>query len=804
MRFDFFRRHSLNTRVTLFTLGIFVLGLWSLSLFASRELRADMQQMLSQQQASAATVLANEVQHELSDRLTLLEKLAAHMDAPLMASAGALQTYLKNQLMLHGTFNSGVMVLNQAGQAIAELPGGTGRVGLNFMDRDYAHATLLQGQPAYGSPVSGRALKKPLIDMAAPIHNAQGQVIGALVGITDLSRPSFLDMISEGHYGASGGYLLVDPKQRRIVTASDQRRILEQLPPPGSHAAIDRFLSGFNGTQLLRNPQGIDILATDKTVAATGWIVAVVLPTEEAFAPIRAMQQRMRNATLLLTLLAALLTWWMVRHQLNPVEATVRALAQRSTSQQHLQPLAVTRQDEIGELINSFNTLLATIAAQQNTLESQKTMLTRAETAAHLGSWQWDMATDLVTWSDEMFHIFGLDPGAEAPPIAGQARYFSPSDMLRLSQVIHAAKSQYGPIETELNVLRPDGSCRVCIARLQVQLNNLQQVVTLYGSFQDVTEVKQAQLKLELAAKVFSYAHEGITITDAQGTILDVNDTFSLITGYSREEAVGQNPRILKSGRQDAAFYEALWQTLLSSGHWHGEIWNRRKNGDIFPEQLNISAVQDAQGITQQYVALFSDITARKEMEEQVRKLAFFDALTDLPNRRLLIDRLKQTLLLNKRSGHFGAVMFLDLDNFKPLNDTHGHAAGDLLLVEVAKRLKSCVREVDTVARIGGDEFVVMLSTLDTDAQTSSEQALAVAEKIRLSLAEPYAVAAHLPVQPGDIIEHHCTCSIGVALMGLDTTDHESILSHADASMYQAKAQGRNRVVFNQSFRKPA
>jgi diguanylate cyclase (GGDEF)-like protein/PAS domain S-box-containing protein len=797
MLFDFFQRHSLKTRVTLFTLGVFVLSFWSLSLFASRELRSDMQQMISQQQTSAVILLSNEVQHELSDRLALLQKVAAHMQAPMMPSDGALQSDLNSHLVLHDTFNGGVMVLNQAGQAVAELPQGMGQVGLNFMDRDYAQTTLLQGQLAYGSPVVGRVLNKPLINMAAPIRNAQGQVVGALVGITDLNHPSFMDMISEGHYGATGGYLLIDPKQRRIITATDHRRILEQLPPPGVHSAIDRFLSGFEGTQLMRTPQGINVLATDKTIPATGWIMAVVLPVDEAFAPIRAMQRRMIIATMVFTLLSALLTWWMVRRQLNPVEVAVQALAQRSTSQQHLQPLTVTRQDEIGELIQSFNTLLVTIAAQQDKLQSQQTMLNRAEAAAHLGSWQWDMATDQVTWSDEMFHIFGLDPAADAPAIAGQARYFSSSDMQRLYQVIRTAKNQFGPIETELNVLRPDGSSRVCTVRLQVHSNDQQQVVMLYGSFQDVTEVKQATLKLELAAKVFSYASEGITITDALGTILDVNDTFSLITGYSREEAVGQNPRFLKSGRQDAAFYEELWQTLLSVGHWSGEIWNRRKNGEIYPEQLNISAVQDAKGTTQQYVALFSDITVRKGIENQVRKLAFFDALTDLPNRRLLDDRIAQTLLINKRSGHFGAVMFLDLDNFKPLNDTHGHAAGDLLLIEVARRLKSCVREVDTVARIGGDEFVVMLSALDANAPGSRDQAMSVAEKIRLSVAEPYVLPTQLSDNTEGSIKHHCTCSIGVALLANDTTDYEAILSLADAAMYQAKEQGRNRVVLS-------
>ncbi len=799
MRLDFFQRHSLKTRVTLFTLVIFVLSLWSLSLFSSHELRTDMQQMLSQQQTSAVTLLTNEVQHELSDRLGMLEQVSSRMDALVMASTGALQAHLETQLLLNHSFNGGAMVLNQAGQAIAELPRGTGRVGLSFMDRDYARSTLLHGQSAYGSPVEGRALKSPVIDIAVPIRNKQGDVVGALVGVTDLSRPSFLDLISEGSYGQTGGYLLIDPKLRRVITASDHRRILEQLPAPGGNAAIDRFLSGYNGTQLMRNPQGVDILATDKTIAATGWFMAVVLPTEEAFSPIRTMQHRMLIATFLLTVLATMLTWWMIHHQLEPVETTVKALAKRTLSGQSLQPLEVKRRDEIGGLIHSFNILLATIEQQQNTLANQRTMLVRAETAAHLGSWQWDMATDQVIWSEEMYHIFGLSPGAKAPPIAGQARYFSASDMDRLRETINTAKSQFGPCQTELTVMRPDGSNRFCIARFQIHLNDLKQVEMLYGSFQDVTEAKQAQLKVELAAKVFSYAYEGIIITDDLGTILDVNDNFSVITGYSREEAMGQNPRILKSGRQDATFYEALWQTLLSDGHWSGEIWNRRKNGDIYPEQLNISAVRDSLGITRQYVALFSDITGRKEIEEQVRQLAFFDPLTSLPNRRLLTDRLNQTLLINKRNNRLGAVMFLDLDNFKPLNDTYGHAMGDLLLVEVAKRLKNCVREVDTVARIGGDEFMVLLSELDTNPQSSAEQALAIAEKVRLSLAEPFLLGRYPPEQQDSVVEHHCTCSVGVALLTTDTTDYEAVIKLADAAMYQAKDQGRNRVVLAKS-----
>jgi diguanylate cyclase (GGDEF)-like protein len=197
-------------------------------------------------------------------------------------------------------------------------------------------------------------------------------------------------------------------------------------------------------------------------------------------------------------------------------------------------------------------------------------------------------------------------------------------------------------------------------------------------------------------------------------------------------------------------------------------------------------------------VALSSDITERKQREEQVRQLAFTDALTGLPNRRLLTDRMRQTVLTNKRSGHYAAAMYLDLDNFKPLNDRHGHAAGDQLLIEVANRLRACVREVDTVARIGGDEFVVMLSELDTDAQASGDQASAVAEKIRASLAAPYVLTVRQPGQPDGTVEHHGSCTIGVKLFSPTTSDLDAVLREADRAMYQAKELGRNRVVFTQ------
>jgi diguanylate cyclase (GGDEF)-like protein/PAS domain S-box-containing protein len=296
----------------------------------------------------------------------------------------------------------------------------------------------------------------------------------------------------------------------------------------------------------------------------------------------------------------------------------------------------------------------------------------------------------------------------------------------------------------------------------------------------DLTERKRAEEKLHLAASVFTHAREGIVITDAEGNIVDVNETFTHITGYSRDEVLGRNPRVLGSGRHDPAFFAALWHSLLEDGHWTGEIWNRRKSGEVYVETKTISAVRDAQGRTRQYVALFSDITQIKDHERQLEHIAHYDALTALPNRVLLADRLHQAMSQTLRRGDRLAVAYLDLDGFKTINDRHGHEAGDQLLMTLAGNMKQALREGDTLARLGGDEFVAVLLELP-DAAAS------------MPILGRLLAAAALPV--------HCvglslqvSASVGVTFYPQpDEVDGDQLLRQADQAMYQAKLAGRNR-----------
>lgn len=308
----------------------------------------------------------------------------------------------------------------------------------------------------------------------------------------------------------------------------------------------------------------------------------------------------------------------------------------------------------------------------------------------------------------------------------------------------------------------------------------------LVGVMMDVTRQKKMEEQLRLAATTFE-THEGILITDHNSKILRVNQAFTEITGYSAKEVIGKNPRLLKSDRHDRQFYKRIWHQLKVNSKFEGEIWNRRKNGEIFPEWLTITAVRNEQQAITHYVAIFSDITEKKKSENEIYELAYYDPLTNLPNRRLLLSQLASEILIAKREGYFGAILFLDLDRFKVLNDSMGHHMGDELLIQVAARLKQTLRKADIPARLSGDEFVVMLHANERDIQQATAHAKIVAEKIQTCLNRPFFVSQY---------EHHCSASIGIALFPDQNCSANEILQQADKAMYRSKAEGRNTISF--------
>jgi len=299
-------------------------------------------------------------------------------------------------------------------------------------------------------------------------------------------------------------------------------------------------------------------------------------------------------------------------------------------------------------------------------------------------------------------------------------------------------------------------------------------------------ERKMIEQNLQIAAIAFE-SQEGMLVTDANRVILRVNSACTHITGYPEDEIIGKHPGMLSSGRHDMDFYASMWESIVSTGSWEGEVWNRRKNGEVYPAHLTFTAVKGRDGTTVNYVATLVDITSRKSAEEEIQHLAYYDSLTGLPNRRLLMDRLSQALVTSTRGKGGGAILFLDLDHFKTLNDTLGHDVGDLLLKQVSERLTSCVREGDTVSRIGGDEFVIMLEGLSDSIFEAARQAELICEKILDVLNQAYHLNSY---------EYHSTTSIGATLFSGHEVGSDELLKQADIAMYQSKTAGRNAIRF--------
>lgn len=345
----------------------------------------------------------------------------------------------------------------------------------------------------------------------------------------------------------------------------------------------------------------------------------------------------------------------------------------------------------------------------------------------------------------------------------------------RVLELIAAVDARGNHFETRHT--RSDGS--VIDVEISTNASVIDNQKLIFCVCRDVTGRKQAEASLKLAAMVYQNSREAMMVTDHNGTIIAINPTFTRITGYTLDEVRGKNPRLLRSGQHSRQFYKAMWRELQENGHWSGEIMDKRKNGEIYAEWLSINAVYDSAGAVQCWVAQFSDITEQKDAEQLIWQQANFDSLTNLPNRRMFQDRLGQEIMKAKRSTQAIALLFLDLDNFKYINDTLGHDMGDLLLQLTAERLKQCVRESDTVARLGGDEFTLILANPGSIADVGT-----LAQKLLWKLSEPFLLRTEVA---------YVSVSIGITFYPDDATDAEGLLKNADQAMYAAKKEGRNR-----------
>jgi diguanylate cyclase (GGDEF)-like protein/PAS domain S-box-containing protein len=418
----------------------------------------------------------------------------------------------------------------------------------------------------------------------------------------------------------------------------------------------------------------------------------------------------------------------------------------------------------------------------EQALRSSEQRLARVLDGAEQGYWEWDMAANRFQVSDRWKSMLGYAPHElqQVDPEHWPA-IVHPDDLAVALDSIERHRAGQAPLhEAEIRCRTKGGGWRWVLTRGRIVSRTADGTPLLMsGTHTDITERKQFELARREAGVVFENSYEGIMVTDAAGLITKVNPAFTRITGYAEAEVVGRRPQVLSSGRHDRQFYTELWTALTQHDVWQGEIWNRRKDGELYATLQSISAVRGQHGRVEHYVGVFADITPLKQHQAELDQVANFDPLTGLPNRRLLTDRLQQALLRARRSGCHAAVCLLDLDGFKAINDSHGHPVGDRVLKGIADRLKHVLRAPDTLARMGGDEFVLLLCELQAPADCAQ-----ILDRVLQALAEPVNV---------DGLLLRTSASIGVSLYPTDDADPDTLLRHADQAMYLAKQAGKNR-----------
>ncbi len=996
---------SLKFRMSLITVLIFVVSLWSMTYYASVLLRQDMQRELGEQQFLSVSLIAAHLDEELLDRMRALETIAGEITPAVMRDRARLQALLEQRPLLQLLFNGGIFATDLTGTAIADVPLSAGRIGTNYIDRDSVALPLQQGKSIYGRPAMGKKLMAPIFSMTVPMRDARGMVTGVLVGTINLGKPSFFDNVVNRRYGHSGGYYLIAREHRLFVTATDKKRVMQALPAPGVNRFLDKVMQGYEGYGVVTGSSGVESLSASRLVPSANWLVIAALPIEEAFQPIHKMQVRMFQAAVFLSVLAGFIVWamtsWLLRRQLRQVLTASKTLNALPDLAQPPGMLQVEREDEIGQMIHGFHRLqqinlrredllqeseafarsildsvdaeiavldhegiiLAVnepwhIFATTNCMEPDTAMAKLEVGANYLAAckthgvggtsdafeagdgiravldgrlpkfsleypchWEqrqrWfsmivtplqDVAgrgaviahTDIserkrseqlvfqqrrdllllsqasqrlnrtldlreiyLTINDFMadicasdsFSISAFDPATRLitcsayvmdkqqldvstfPPIAleeegrgtqsvvirsGQPLlvhdYQARLKMTQSSYLVDGQTHRVVPaVETDDDVVRSAllvplkvagrvtgvmqvMSCRCdaftedhlkLLEALALHIASAEENARLFLRVQSELEQRERAQKA-LGASEERYRTAFQTSADAfaimgleEGVLVDVNDGFCRLLGWTRAEVLGKRSQDLHVWRNDED-RQASARLLARDGFCVGfEAEFVKKDGAV------ITGLMSAQLMTldgiQCVFSVTRDISDRKAAEQKIETLAFSDSLTGLPNRRLLLDRMHQAIAASARHGHLCALLLVDLDDFKTLNDTLGHHQGDLLLQQVASRLATCVREGDTVARLGGDEFVVVLENLKDDAFDAALQAESVAGKILAVLNQSYQLERSALFS---------TPSIGITLFGQVPEGVDEPLMRADLAMYQAKAAGRNTMRF--------
>ena len=652
---------SLKAKLSLFTALLFVSTVMVLAFKLEMEVRSEFEAALTAHQFSRVQRIADSLEIATKDRLALLEEAARTIDPRWLDNPARLKQFLAAGAAQYRMFGGGLMVVSDAGSLLAHGPQIDGTEAFDFPAREFFRKIICKGLPAIGQPLRDGLDQQPTIMMGAPVRDADGRVVAAIVGAIRIKGDDMFAGMTGGRLRAEETLHLVSLRDEIFVASTDHALLLQPLPPKGGGRMIDRYRDGYEGSGVALDAHGVEELSSARRMGTTGWLVIASLPTSIAFDSINSIRDKIYFGATLSSLIIPFLLWIYLHGQLTPLSRAAHTLDAMTQGRMPLQPLLAEGSKEIRRLLHSFNLL-------QTHINEQKT---------------------------------SLNESAE---------------------------------------------------------------------------------KLRLSAKVFESSRESIVIADAGMHIVSVNRAFTEMTGYAAAEVAGRPLRMLDSGKDGDEISRRIGEHLRHAEHWQGEVEHRRKGGETYPAWLHVSVIRDAENQPGHYIVGFVDISDRKRAEDRIAFMAFHDPLTGLPNRRLAMERLELAIALADRGNSRTALMFLDLDNFKTINDSFGHAIGDLLLQAVASRLKACIRDSDTICRQGGDEFLIVLGNVeDADAITT------VTEKILETLAVTFDVEGN---------ELSTSTSIGIAVFPDDGRDIETLLKRADTAMYHAKETGRNAYSF--------
>ncbi|WP_299195468.1 EAL domain-containing protein [uncultured Amphritea sp.] len=775
MVFNRFLPTSLHNRVLILTLAGFLISAGAITLLIFKYLQQDSTKLLVEQQQTMVDMVVRQMDSALQKRVNYLERFTETLHSRFrLHSNERMQEMLKRDTQLQALFNGGVVILNQEGISLVDYPTVPNRIGVDYSDRKHLEQARQRKSTVITMPLLGKGLKSPLFAINTPILSASGRILGYIFGVNLLAQDNLLKEISQQTFADGGRVMIIDPNLGIYVTDTLKGVPLESYQKEKHCDCIERVLAG-ESSGITRDIDGNRIIFASARLDKMGWVVIRSYSLHKAMATINILTEKIIVVILVICILMASLITYLLKRLLTPLRNASRDIRKMADGQLTEQALAVSSNDEVGQLIKAFNQFHHNHKRYELALRESEERYRLTMEATQTGLWSWDLTNDIVHWDSQCYKMLGYKDQAFHLNRQLFRKLMHPEDQVRFYVNFLPRVLDNHTAEIQFRLLTSDNAWLWIKSRGKpIRFGKNSHPLCIAGTHMNFEQQRQTE-QLRLAAAAFE-SSDAIMIVDAEENIIKVNNAFTQITGYQAEEAIGHPPALLRSGVHKSPFYEDMLGNLSETGKWQGEIWNRHKNGSIYIAWLNINTIFNDDNTVYQRIATFSDITEKKQTEELIWTQANFDPLTNLPNRRMFMDRLTQEIRLAARSKSSLALLFLDLDRFKEINDTLGHNVGDQLLIEVAERFKSLVRSSDTISRLGGDEFTIILPQIEQ-----------VGEKILSLLQQPFELENQ---------QRYISASIGATLYPQDGDNAEQLIKNADQAMYAAKAAGRSKLHF--------